>query len=277
MAFLLFCGFHHTEKSTDFWGGVQRWKLETVTGIDFLLCKRVIYRSHRLHRAQSKHINWNFLHFLFASIPYKNNKKAPWVWSMWYSGSTCQQWACCSSWTILQMWRRMRKNPCEIKSLLPRRAKGQQWSCSAKKKKNTKISLMSWSKCCGDMELLRSDDEVVYGDSGHIGTEKHPKIKENEHLASIDYCIVRRPRSLPRVSDSAIDWGRLIDHRKASISSLQRSIFIFATINLFSTTAIRPRIASPINQLSSFRLPLHFAVRTYVLFIVHQHQHFCKK
>lgn len=127
------------------------------------------------------------------------------------------------------------------------------------------------------MELLRSDDEVVYGDSGHIGTEKHPKIKENEHLASIDYCIVRRPRSLPRVSDSAIDWGRLIDHRKASISSLQRSIFIFATINLFSTTAIRPRIASPINQLSSFRLPLHFAVRTYVLFIVHQHQHFCKK
>ena len=42
-------------------------------------------------------------------------------------------------------------------------------------------------------KLIRSDDEVVYGDSGFVGIQKRPEIKENEHLASIGYRIVRRP------------------------------------------------------------------------------------
>ena len=74
-------------------------------------------------------------------------------------------------------------------------------------------------------KLIRSDDEVVYGDSGFVGIQKRPKIKENEHLASIDYRIVRRPGSLPKVSDNAIDWERFIDHRKASIRCKVEHVF----------------------------------------------------
>ncbi len=66
-------------------------------------------------------------------------------------------------------------------------------------------------------KLIRSDDEVVYGDSGFVGIQKRPEIKKNEHLASIDYRIVRRPRSLPKVSDNAIDWERNIENRKSSV------------------------------------------------------------
>ena len=66
-------------------------------------------------------------------------------------------------------------------------------------------------------KLIRPDDEVVYGDSGYIGIQKRPEICEDEHLASIDYRIVRRPHSLPKVSDWAIDWERWIDHRKSSV------------------------------------------------------------
>jgi len=66
-------------------------------------------------------------------------------------------------------------------------------------------------------KLIRPEDEVVYGDSGYVGIEKRPEIKEDDHLAAIDYRIVRRPKSLPKVSDNAIDWERVIDHRKASI------------------------------------------------------------
>ena len=58
--------------------------------------------------------------------------------------------------------------------------------------------------------LLREDDEVVYGDSGYLGIQKRPEIASNEHLASIDYRINRRPSSIPRVSDNAIDWERYI-------------------------------------------------------------------
>jgi len=67
--------------------------------------------------------------------------------------------------------------------------------------------------------LIREDDEVVYGDSGYIGIEKRPEIKENEHLSNIDFRINRRPHSLPKVSDCAIDWERYIEKRKSSVRS----------------------------------------------------------
>ena len=66
-------------------------------------------------------------------------------------------------------------------------------------------------------KLIRPDDTVVYGDSGYVGIQKRSEIKKDERLAAIDYRIVRRPKSLPKASDNAIDWERFIDHRKASI------------------------------------------------------------
>ena len=81
---------------------------------------------------------------------------------------------------------------------------------------------------CNEISVINQrfpNDEVVYGDSGFVGIQKRPEIKENEHLASIDYRIVRRPGSLPKVSDNAIDWERFIDHRKASIRCKVEHVF----------------------------------------------------
>lgn len=65
--------------------------------------------------------------------------------------------------------------------------------------------------------LLREDDEVVYGDSGYLGIEKRPEIANDEHFSKIDFRINRRPSSLPRISCHAIDWERKIEHRKSSV------------------------------------------------------------
>jgi len=46
-------------------------------------------------------------------------------------------------------------------------------------------------------KLIREDDEVVYGDSGYLGIQKRKEIQADPHLASIDYRINRRPKSLP--------------------------------------------------------------------------------
>ena len=64
-------------------------------------------------------------------------------------------------------------------------------------------------------KLLREDDEVVYGDSGYLGIQKRPEIRQNTHFSNIDFRINRRPSSLPRVSDNAIDWERYIENRKS--------------------------------------------------------------
>ncbi len=65
--------------------------------------------------------------------------------------------------------------------------------------------------------LIREDDEVVYGDSGYLGLRKRPEVTTDEHLSSIDYRINRRPSQLPKVSDNTIDWEQYIESRKSSV------------------------------------------------------------
>ena len=67
------------------------------------------------------------------------------------------------------------------------------------------------------VNLIREDDEVVYGDSGYLGIQKRPEIRQNEHFSNIDFRINRRPKSLPKVSDNTIDWERYIENRKSSV------------------------------------------------------------
>lgn len=74
-------------------------------------------------------------------------------------------------------------------------------------------------------KLIREDDEVVYGDSGYLGIQKRPEVRDNTHLSGIDYRINRRPHGLPRVSDSSIDWERLIERRKSSIRCKVEHVF----------------------------------------------------
>ena len=65
--------------------------------------------------------------------------------------------------------------------------------------------------------LIREDDEVAYGDSGYLGIQRRPEVRDDAHLSGIDYRINRRPHSLPKVSDNAIDWERFIEYRKSSV------------------------------------------------------------
>ena len=66
-------------------------------------------------------------------------------------------------------------------------------------------------------ELIREDDEVVYGDSGYLGIQKRSEITDDPHLSAVEYRINRRPKSLPKVSDNARDWERYIENRKSSV------------------------------------------------------------
>lgn len=74
-------------------------------------------------------------------------------------------------------------------------------------------------------ELIREDDDVVYGDSGYLGVQKRPEVANDEHLSSIDYRVNLRPGRFPKVSDNAIDWTRYIEKRKSSIRSKVEHVF----------------------------------------------------
>lgn len=66
-------------------------------------------------------------------------------------------------------------------------------------------------------ELIREDDEVVYGDSGYTGAGKREEILADEHLSRIEFRVNKRPRSI-KIPDSyrGIHWERQIENRKSS-------------------------------------------------------------
>lgn len=68
-------------------------------------------------------------------------------------------------------------------------------------------------------ELIREDDDVVYGDSGYIGIEKREEIKNSEQLSKIEYRINRRYKSVQRMPEGCIDWEKQIERRKSSVRS----------------------------------------------------------
>ena len=98
-------------------------------------------------------------------------------------------------------------------------------------------------------KLIRPDDEMVYGDSGYIGIQKRPEICESEHLTGIDYRIVRRPRSLPKVSDWTIDWERWIDYRKSSIRCKVEHAFRFIKRQFGYTKVVYRGLSKNANRL----------------------------
>ena len=68
------------------------------------------------------------------------------------------------------------------------------------------------------VNLIRPDDQVVYGDSGYSGIEKRDEIKSDEHLASITYRTNRRPSSVKSPKNyCGIRWDEQIENRKSSI------------------------------------------------------------
>lgn len=76
-------------------------------------------------------------------------------------------------------------------------------------------------------DVLREDDEVAYGDSGYLGVPNQDKVKEDEHLSSIDYRIAKRPSSI-KVPDTykGINWDKKIEHDKSSVRCKVEHIFL---------------------------------------------------
>jgi IS5 family transposase len=69
------------------------------------------------------------------------------------------------------------------------------------------------------VQLIREDDEVVYGDSGYIGIEKREEVTSSPHLSTIEYRINRRHHSVQRMPEGWIEWEKQIERRKSSVRS----------------------------------------------------------
>lgn len=68
------------------------------------------------------------------------------------------------------------------------------------------------------VNLIRPDDEVVYGDAGYLGIDKRPEIIEDEHKSKIDYRINQRPGKTKGLAEGpGRAWFCYIEHQKSSV------------------------------------------------------------
>jgi IS5 family transposase len=99
-------------------------------------------------------------------------------------------------------------------------------------------------------QLIREDDDVVYGDSGYLGLDKRKKIVLNQHLSSITYRINRRPGTLRKKDDhGGQDWERMIENRKSSVRSKVEHPFRFVKVQCGFRKTVYRGISKNLNRL----------------------------
>lgn len=75
-------------------------------------------------------------------------------------------------------------------------------------------------------QLIREDDEVVYGDAGYTGLLKRPEIKADSHLFRIDYRTNLKNTHRCKSTVSGIDWDRFMEYQKSRVRSKVEYAFL---------------------------------------------------
>jgi IS5 family transposase len=75
-------------------------------------------------------------------------------------------------------------------------------------------------------DLIRHDDEVVYGDAGYIGVEKREEIKDDPVLSKIDYRINEKRSRIPKnLKGQQEAYAKHIEQRKIAVRSKIEYVF----------------------------------------------------
>ena len=66
--------------------------------------------------------------------------------------------------------------------------------------------------------LIREDDEVVYGDSGYLGAVNHPAIRDDEKKFRMEFRVNKRPSSFKMAEDfKGLNWDKKMEHEKSAV------------------------------------------------------------
>ena len=77
-------------------------------------------------------------------------------------------------------------------------------------------------------ELVREDDEVVYGDAGYCGIEKREAIQQNKHLSKIDWRMKHKSpyRKNKWESGPGIFWHRYFEYQQSRVRAKVEYAFL---------------------------------------------------
>lgn len=89
-------------------------------------------------------------------------------------------------------------------------------------------------------DLIRPDDEVMYGDAGYTGLAKREEFQADAHLMSMEYRVNTRNHLHMRKDAPGFDWDRHIEYQKSRVRSKVEYVFLVIK-RLFGYRKVRYR------------------------------------
>jgi IS5 family transposase len=100
------------------------------------------------------------------------------------------------------------------------------------------------------VNLIREDDEVVYGDAGYLGIDKRKEIQGDERKKNIDFRIAKRRGSVKKLPEGeARKWEEAIERRKASVRSKVEHPFLIIKRDFGFRKAVYRGLAKNLNRM----------------------------
>ena len=97
--------------------------------------------------------------------------------------------------------------------------------------------------------LIREDDEAVYGDSDYLGAVKQPGIKDDEKKSKIEFRVNKRPSSLKMADDfKGFNWDKKMEHEKSAVRCKAEHLFLIVKKQMGYAKAVYREIAKNMHR-----------------------------
>ena len=97
--------------------------------------------------------------------------------------------------------------------------------------------------------LIREDDEVVYGDFGYLGAANQPAAKDDEKKSRIEFRVNKRPSSLKMADDfKGINWDKKMEYAKSTVRCKVEHPFLIVKKQIGYSKAVYRGIAKNMNR-----------------------------
>jgi IS5 family transposase len=99
-------------------------------------------------------------------------------------------------------------------------------------------------------DLIRKDDEVVYGDAGYKGIANREEIKSDEKKAGIDFRINKNPAGYDKSAENiGRQWEKYIERQKSSVRGKVEHVFRILKVTFGYRKAVYRGIKKNLNRL----------------------------
>lgn len=97
--------------------------------------------------------------------------------------------------------------------------------------------------------LIREDDEVVYGDSDYLGAANQLAIRDDEKKSRTEFRVNKRPSSL-KMADAfkVFKWDKKMEHAKSAFCCKVEHLFLIVKKQMEYSKVVYLRIAKNMNQ-----------------------------